>query len=322
MEGSGDMGSNVKKEDFYVKSGNQGQNLHCIKWEPADGKIKAVLQIVHGMVEYVERYNEFASYLASNGYAVIGHDHLGHGKSAASQEELGYFAEKDGSGHVIGDMYRLTCEAKKLWTGVPVFILGHSMGSFFTRKYLTRYSRKVDGAIIMGTGFMGLPIVSAGKLLAGVICKVKGSRYRSRLLYKMTLGGNNKRIKELRTENDWLSKNEESVDAYNKDPFCTFIFTAGAYKDFFTILVDLARKKDFDRMNRELPIFLVSGEEDPVGNYGKGVEACYNQFKKLGFSDVSMKLYPGDRHEILNELDRSLVFDDIKEWLDKAIEKA
>ncbi|MCI8465167.1 MAG: alpha/beta hydrolase [Lachnospiraceae bacterium] len=311
------MREKIKKEEFYVESDERGQKLHCIAWHPESGQVKAVLQIVHGMVEYVERYEAFACFLAERGYAVIGHDHLGHGKTAATREELGYFSKKDGDKHVIADMYRMTCAGRKRWPGVPLVIMGHSMGSFFTRKYLTRYSRKVDGAILMGTGFMGFSLVSFGKLVAGLICKVRGSRYRSRLLYKLTLGGNNRRIKDLRTENDWLSTNEESVDAYNQDPFCTFIFTAGAYRDFFTILTDLAAKKNFSTMNRELPVLFVAGEEDPVGNYGKGVKACCKQFQELGFKDVTLKLYPGDRHEILNELDRHMVFEDLALWLDR-----
>lgn len=313
--------SEIKKEEFYVESDEKGQQLHCVAWQPEESQVKAVLQIVHGMVEYVERYEEFAQYLAGHGYAVIGHDHLGHGKTAATEQELGYFAEKDGDKHVIADMYRITRAGRKRWPGVPLVIMGHSMGSFFTRKYLTRYSRKVDGAIIMGTGFMGLPLVAFGRLVAGIICRMRGSRYRSRLLYHLTLGGNNKRIKELRTANDWLSTNEESVDAYNQDPLCSFIFTAGAYRDFFTILTELAAKKNFGTMNRELPMFFVAGEEDPVGNYGKGVKACYKQFESLGFKHLSLKLYPGDRHEILNELDRRQVFEDLAGWLNKITEK-
>ncbi len=309
------MCERIKKEEFYLESDAKGQKLHCVAWQPKDRKVKAVLQIVHGMVEYVERYEEFARFLAGHGYGVIGHDHLGHGKTAATEEELGYFAERDGDRHVIADLYRLTCAGREKWPGVPLVIMGHSMGSFFTRKYLTRYSRKVDGAIIMGTGFMGLPLVAFGKFLAGMICRIRGDRYRSRLLYRLTLGGNNKRIKEPRTDNDWLSSNEESVDAYNQDPFCTFIFTAGAYRDFFTILTDLAAKKNFSTMNRDLPVFFVAGEEDPVGNYGKGVRACRKQFENLGFQNLSIKLYPGDRHEILNELDRHQVFEDLAAWL-------
>ena len=311
------MNETVKKEEFSVPSGNPGQTLHCISWQPAGGKVKAVLQIVHGMVEYVERYEPFACYLAERGYAVLGHDHLGHGKTAETEAELGYFAKKDGDRHVIGDIYRLTCNGRERWPGVPLFIMGHSMGSYFTRKYLTRYSRKVDGAIIMGTGFMPLAAVQTAKLLAEAICKTRGDRYRSKLLYKLTLGGKNRRIRELRTENDWLTKDEAIVDAYNQDPYCSFIFTAGAYRDFFSILVDLAKEKDFARMNKELPVLFVAGEEDPVGNYGKGVETCFRQFQKLGFRDVSMKLYPGDRHEILNELDREVIFDDLYAWLEE-----
>ena len=315
------MREGIKKKEFYLESDERGQRLHCVSWEPEDVQVRAVLQIVHGMVEYVERYEEFACFLAGRGYAVIGHDHLGHGKTAASRGDLGYFANGDGDRHVIADMYRLTCAGRERWPGVPLVIMGHSMGSFFTRKYLTRYSRRVDGAIIMGTGFMGLPLVAFGKFVAGMICRLRGSRYRSRLLYQLTLGGNNKRIRELRTDNDWLSTNEESVDAYNRDPFCTFIFTAGAYRDFFTILTDLAAKKNFETMNRELPVFFVAGEEDPVGNYGKGVRACHKQFETMGFQDLSLKLYPGDRHEILNELDRHQVYEDLAAWLDRVTER-
>lgn len=315
------MEGQIEKRDFYMDSENKGQKLHCVAWQPKNGEVKAVLQIVHGMVEYVERYGEFACYLAEQGYAVIGHDHLGHGKTAQTEEELGYFAEQDGDRHVIADMYRLTCEGRRLWPGVPLVIMGHSMGSFFTRKYLTKYSRKVDGAIIMGTGFMALPLVAFGKAAAGLICRVRGDHCRSKFLYKLTLGGNNRRIKDCRTENDWLSNNRESVDAYNQDPFCSFMFTAGAYRDFFSVLVDLAKKKDFDTMNRKLPLLVVAGEEDPVGNYGKGVKACCKQFQALGFTDVTMKLYPGDRHEILNELDRGVVYDDLRNWLDRIVKR-
>ena len=305
----------MKREEFYLPSGSPGRSLHCILWQPDGKKPKAVVQIVHGMIEYVGRYEEFAAYLAEKGYAVVGHDHLGHGKTAAGKEELGYFSEKDGHLHVIGDMYRVTRRGRELWPDSPLVILGHSMGSYFTRKYLTKYSRKVDGAVIMGTGYTGRLKAGTGRLLAGLVCRVKGDRYRSPLLHTLTLGGNNRRIRSLETENDWLSHNRESVEAYGRDPFCTFRFTAGAYRDFFTILKELAAEKDFDRMDKSLPVLFVSGEEDPVGGYGKGVRRCFRQFQDMGFSNVSMKLYPGDRHEILNELDRAVVYDDIEAWI-------
>ncbi len=309
----------MKREEFFIPSGSAGRKLHCISWQPDGGEVKAVVQIVHGMVEYVGRYEEFAGYLVSKGYAVLGHDHLGHGKTAADEEELGYFSEKDGDRHVIGDIYRVTCRGRELWPDSPLVILGHSMGSYFTRRYLTKYSRKVDGAILMGTGYVGRPAAWTGRFLAGAFCRFKGDRYRSALLHKLVLGGNNRRIRELETENDWLSRNRESVEAYGRDPYCSFRFTAGAYRDFFSILWDLAGKKDFDHMDRSLPVLFVSGEEDPVGGYGKGVRECFRQFKAMGFQDVTMKLYPGDRHEILNELDRAVVYDDIEAWIRKVL---
>ena len=307
----------MNKEHFTRKSHDGATDLHVILWKP-DTEVKAVLQLVHGMAEYIDRYHDFAAFLTEHGFAVIGHDHLGHGQSVTSPDKLGFFAEKNGDVIVVDDMHLVTEEAMKRCPGLPVFILGHSMGSFMVRKYLTRFSTPLSGAIIMGTGFIPKALASAGQTTAKLTCSVKGGMSRSKLLTGMALGQNNKPFAPNRTAVDWLSRNDENVDRYVADPLCGFMFTSAAYKDFFTVLKQLAEHKDFDKIRKDLPVLITSGELDPVG----GTEACRKveaELKETGLTDVTLKLYPGDRHEILNELDRDQVFSDILGWLESKL---
>lgn len=313
--------SGFEKKEYSLASSESGQKLHVITWIPTEQPVKAVLQIVHGMIEYIDRYDGFAAYLAENGIAVVGHDQLGHGLTAENEDALGFFAENNGDKRVIEDISRVTKTMEGKYPEVPFFIMGHSMGSYFTRKYLTKYSGLVDGAIIMGTGTVPAPVAKFGHALAGAICKAKGGHYRSKLLVDMSLGSNNKKIKNPRTTNDWLSRNEENVDKYNADPLCGYRFTASAYKDFFKILSDLGDHKGDDKIKKDLPVLFVAGEEDPVGSYGNGVIAAAKNYKAHGILDVEIILYPEDRHEILNEVDKEKVYQDIKEWLEKKISK-
>ena len=302
------------KEQFFLPSNDGITNIHVILWTPEDGNVKAVLQLVHGMCEYIDRYDAFASFLTKSGFAVIGSDHLGHGKSVTDEGKLGYFAHRDGYIKVTDDMAMVTEEGKKRFPGVKSFILGHSMGSFMTRRYLTIYGDKVDGAIIMGTGFIPSFLAFTGRVMANISCVFRGEFYKSLVLTALALGANNKPFSPNRTPVDWLSRNEENVDKYVADPLCGFLFTSSAYRDFFTVLQKLGNKKALDKIPKALPILITSGEEDPVG----GKAACPKVLKQLqdaGLTDVSMKLYPEDRHEILNELDRAEVFEDLKTWL-------
>jgi len=286
--------------------------LHVIVWQP-DGEIKACVQLVHGMVEYIDRYDAFASFLASNGIAVIGHDHLGHGQSVLSPEKLGFFATENGDEILIEDMKQITMEALNRFPGVPNFILGHSMGSFLTRSYLTKYSHYVKGAVLMGTGFVPPALAGTGKRLAKATVSLRGPMHRSKFLTNLALGSYNKPFAPNRTDVDWLSRNTENVDKYVADPLCGYMFTASAYVDFFTVLKKLADQVDFDHIRKDLPVLIISGELDPVG----GKEACpkvEQSLKALGLKDVSMILYPEDRHEILNETDREKVFSDLLNW--------
>lgn len=311
----------MKKEEFGIRSKDNMHTLHVISWTP-EGEIKASLQIVHGMVEFIDRYHDFAGYLCSLGIAVIGHDHLGHGLTAGRDEDLGFFAREGGEELIIEDMYQVTEEMKRRFPNVLHFIMGHSMGSFCLRKYLTCYGAQVDGAIIMGTGDFPLALAGAGKAMAGLLMKSKGRRYRSENLANMVFKGYLKEIPDPRTPVDWLTKDEAIVDAYLKNKFNTFTFTVSAYHDFFEIIEYDTRMINLDQIPKDLPIFMVSGDKDPVGSWGAGPKSLYEKYQKRGFTDVRLKLYEDDRHEIINETDRQTVYEDLGSWiLEKTAEK-
>ena len=308
----------MTKRDFRYLSADGETQIHAIEWIP-EGKPAAVLQILHGMVEYVDRYDAFASFLAEKGYYVVGNDHLGHGESVKTDEDHGYFGTPDGNQYVVSDIHELRMMAQKKYPDAPYFMLGHSMGSFLLRQYLTVHGEGLSGAVVMGTGKQPAIVLGAGKLLCRLIALFKGWRHRSRLLFNMALGSYNKKFEPARTPNDWLSKNEESVDAYCADPWCTFRFTLNAY--FFMFKGIGIAQKDAGKVPKDVPMLIVSGAEDPVGGSGKGVTEVYESYKKLGIRDIALKLYPGDRHEILNELDRVTVYADLYAWLEERRKK-
>lgn len=301
------------KNDLYFPSVDGKTTIHAIEWVP-EGEPKAVLQMVHGMNEYIDRYNEFASFMADNGFYVVGHDHVGHGESVAPDGTRRFFAEKNGNRVLLEDMETVRKTAAEKYPDVPHFILGHSMGSFLVRQFIARHGGSLTGAVIMGTGNQPAMTLKSGIALCSIIGAAKGKRYESRLVNKIAMNGNLKRIENPRTIADWLSKNEPNIDAYISNPWCNGMFTVGAYKDMFISIQDCQSKTTIDRIPKELPLLLVSGEEDPIGAYGKGVEAAYESYKKAGIQDVTIKLYPGDRHEILNELDREMVYQDLLDW--------
>lgn len=307
----------MKRTDTTIQSTNEKNQLHVIIWEPEDDP-KAVVQLVHGMAEYMDRYHEFASYLTDRGYAVIGHDHLGHGKTVNDPSELGFFAKENGDRIVIMDMYGVTRLAQRRWPDKPVFILGHSMGSFMVRKYITKYSDEIAGAVVMGTGFQPAAAADMGIMITNHHIRKHGHMYVSKTVNNMAMGGYNKKFKPNRTPVDWLSVNEENVDQYMADELCGFNFTVSAYNDFFHIIKDLAESRDSERISRSLSVLITSGEVDPVG----GVKACMaleKKYKKMGMEDVEVKIFPGDRHEILNENDKDVVFREMGDWFDSKL---
>lgn len=308
------------KSEFFYPSRDGVTSIHAIEWIPTQ-KPRAILQISHGMVEYIARYDEFAEYLCERGIYVVGQDHLGHGQSVVNEESHGYFHEKNGNEFVIGDIHELRRRTRERYPEIPYFMLGHSMGSFLTRQYIQTYGNGLAGVIIMGTGYQPAAILHGGRAVCRILSVLKGDHHRSHLVNNMAFGGYNKRFNPARTEVDWLTKDEAIVDKYREDPWCTFLFTVNAYYNMFGGMLELTKKENLKRIPRKLPVFFVSGKDDPVGNFGKGVEKVCREYREVGIKDVSIKLYEDDRHEILNELDRQQVYEDIEKWMGKVLEK-
>ena len=297
------------KKEFYFPSKDGLTQIHALEWIP-EGKVKAVLQIAHGMVEHIERYSDFAAYLAENGIYVTGHSHLGHGKSMVSREKMGYFADPNGNACVIGDIHELRILTQKKYPDVPYFLMGHSMGSFLTRQYLGMYGEGLSGAIIMGTGEQPDAILSGGKLVCKLIAAFKGWEHRSDFVNGLVIGGFEKEMGK-----GWLSRNEENVKNYAKDPLSGFVFTLNAFYNMFDGMSKMNVQEKSGNFPKELPIHFVAGSEDPVGSHGKGVETVYNRYVEKGAKKASIKLYPEDRHEILNEVDKEIVYQDLLDWI-------
>lgn len=273
-----------------------------------DAEPTAIIQVIHGMAEHTDRYIDVANYFAAAGFAVFMSDHAGHGKSITTNDDLGYFGETDGDKHLAEDAAAVTKLAKQTYPGKKVILWGHSMGSFVTRNYLARKLETVDGAVICGTAGAN-PAAGAGVLVANLIAKVKGSKYRSPFINSLAFGAYNKKFAG-RTDFDWLSVDEKNIDVYIADPKCGYLFTATAYRDLFKLLAAVSDKKSFADTPKDIPLYLIAGDMDPVGNFGKGVTEVYNNFKAAG-CNVSCKLYEGLRHEIHNETVKKEVWEDI-----------
>ena len=305
------------KRSVYLLSSDGKTNLHVNIWTPKTAP-RAVLQIVHGMEEHMGRYDEFARFLNDHGIAVIGNDMIGHGKSVNSPEDYGFFAETNGKTYLLNDIRKVNAYAKKQFPGLPVFLMGNSMGSFLVRRYITKWGKDINGALILATGYFSGDAARFGKFLAYTRILFFGARSKGWLLNMITTGLNTWKFK-LQGKGSWLSKNQENIDAYKNDPACGFSFTASAIHTLFTVIEELGDKKDFGNIPKDLPILMASGLEDPLGGNGRDVLKVYNQFVKLGIRDLNIQLYPNDRHEILNETDRDVVMNDILYWMEERI---
>ena len=279
---------------------------------------KGIFQISHGMAEHIGRYEEFANYLAGEGWAVYIHNHAGHGESVKDDSMLGYFGEENGDKALVDDIKKANDLARSEFPGLKVVLLGHSMGSFIARAYCAKYPETIDAAVICGTSG---PVAGNGLaiIIANAQAKKNGSMYKSALLDKLAFGSYLKRIPDAKTDKDWLSHNEENVAAYVADKYSGFTFTVRGMRDMFNLLSGVSSPEWYDKVPATLPMFFIAGEEDPVGQYGKGVAKVVDFLKKTGHKRVGMKLYPGDRHEILNELDRAQVYADVCEWAGRQI---
>lgn len=293
--------------EYFIPSATGVADIY-VQCTVPDAEPIGIIQIIHGMAEHTDRYHEAANYFASAGFAVFMSDHAGHGKSIKNEDDLGYFGEKDGHLRIVEDAAAVTKLAKETYPDKKVILWGHSMGSFVTRSYLVRQLETVDGAVICGTSGAN-PAAAAGALIADLIAKVKGSKHRSTFIDGLAFGTYNKRF-EGRTKFDWLSVDEKNIDVYIEDPKCGYLFTATAYRDLFKLLASVSAKQSFADTPKNIPLYLIAGDMDPVGNFGKGVTEVYNNLKNAG-CNVTCKLYEGMRHEIHNEAIKKTVFEDI-----------
>lgn len=305
------------RTEYYFDSRGAGK-IHVCRWAP-EGSVKAVVQIVHGIAEHVLRYEEFAKFLNTKGILVVAQDHMGHGKSIDHGGTIGYF---DGGWEAAcADTVRLTKDTMAECPGVPYILFGHSMGSFMTRTILGKHPELgLAGCIICGTGWMPDGLLAFGHAAAKLICKKDGECNPSPTLQGIAFGNYNARVEHKRTDFDWLSRDSGVVDAYIADPMCGFIASGGLLRDMLGGMKESQQKSHLAKMNRKLPVLFIAGGEDPVGNYGKGVHVAAEHFRRAGMEDVSIKIYPLCRHEILNEINRMEIFEGIYYWISGKIQ--
>ena len=308
------------KEEFYYDSRDGVSKLHAVRYVPeGDEEVRCVVQIVHGMAEYVERYEAFAEYLTARGYVVTGEDHMGHGKSVGNDGKFGYFCEQDPATVLVRDMHRLKKATQALYPNVPYVILGHSMGSFIARNYMFRYGTGINAAVIMGTGMPPRKVLTLSKAIAEMQRIFLGPKHVSKLIDKLAFGKYNSEIDNPQTPADWLSRDRERVDKYIADPLCGFTFTANGFSTLFELILRLHRQENLERVPKDLPVLLISGTADPVGDYGKGVRRSYDSLRAVGLTDIQLKLYEGGRHELLNETNRGEVAQDVYNWIEETV---
>jgi len=304
--------------EFYYESSTKVNTIRAIIIRPSSAP-RAVIQIAHGVADHIDRYKDFMAFLANKGFVVVGNDHLGHGHTIRHPIEQGFFAYKNGWNHVVEDMVTLRKITEEQYPDIPYIFFGHSMGSFLLRTYLIMHPNNYHAAIISGTGHMLPAMINSGYALASGIAKARGARYVSKLIDSIAFGAYNKAFEPARTNFDWISRDEAQVDKYVSDPYCGFIATASLFADMMSGLKFITDEENIALMNKSNPIYFMSGDMDPVGENGKGVARAYEAFCKAGIRDVFMKLYPGGRHEMLNEINKDEVYNDIYNWIESKI---
>lgn len=292
-----------------------GQPLTLYLWQ-TDAPCRGVIQLVHGMAEHIARYDRLARTLCAAGYTVAGHSHLGHGEDAR-EDELGFFGRRDGWDHLVEDVHAAHEMLLKRFPGQRFAILGHSMGSFVTREYLLRYGGDLTAAVICGTGWFPSPLCSVARAAAALCGVFGGWQKPAPLVDRLMSKDNNKAFAPARTPFDWLSRDTAEVDKYMADLRCGFLFTARGYYDMFTGLKELSRLPRLAALPGDLPVLFISGDADPIGTQGKGVSTVAQQFRDAGVRDVTVRLYPGARHELFNETNRDEITAELIDWLNR-----
>lgn len=302
----------IKQKISFKNQDNDKTYIH--KWAP-DKNIKGIVQIAHGMAEHTARYDHFATALVREGFVVYANDHRGHGESARSLEDLGYISDYDGFADMVADMKSVTNIAKVQNPGMPIILFGHSMGSFLAQHYIQLHGGGINGVILSGTTGKPPAIVDAGIILAKVIMKTKGRRASGKRLDKMIFGHYNDRFEANKTKFDWLSSDPEEVAKYVADPYCGTLFPISFFHDLLVGMRRIHNKEFLQSVPKELPIYIFGGGDDPVSNYGLGITSLANTYKTLGIKQVTTKIYPAGRHEMLNETNKEEVIEDTIEWI-------
>ena len=303
------------RTEHYYDSCGAGKIRACV-WAP-EGRPKAIVQLVHGIAEHVERYDDYASWLNEQGILVVAEDHMGHGKSVGDGI-VGYFY--GGWFAAVKDTYALLKQTMEKYPGVPYVLFGHSMGSFMVRTILADYPDSgIAGCIVCGTAWQPAALLKVALPMCKFMCRNGGDKKPSSALKKMMFGSYNQKVEHVRTENDWLTRDDRIVGMYNDDPMCGFTATAGLYRDMLMGIDYIQKPASLDKMDKETPVLFVAGSADPVGAYGQGVELAAKAFKDAGMEDVELKLYPMCRHEILNEINHIQVYEEIQNWIEGKI---
>lgn len=308
----------MKIEEYHFPSATGVCEIYGNAYTPDDGEVKAVIAIHHGMAEHQQRYLEFIEYLASNGYAVFMHDMANHGKSNQNFDETGYFGDKDGYKGLVADFNTTFSKAKNAYPDKKIIVMGHSMGSFIVRCFTAWYNTAgFDGAIYMGTGGSN-PIAGVGDKVSAIIAKLTGYKKKSKLIDKMTFGSYGSKF-EKRTSFEWLTRDDNIVDKYIADKYCGFLFSAQGMNDLVKLNIAANSDEWYEKVPKDIDILLISGDMDPVGNYSSGIREINDKLVASGHSKTEMKLYPEGRHEILNELNKTEVYEDINSFILKAV---
>lgn len=298
-------------------SADRCTEIHYHAWLPDDAP-RAVLVLFHGMLEHSARYTDFAAALNAQGIAVYAQDHLGHGESVHPENPRGHFADCGGNGFVIRDCLHMLELAHAAHPKAPLFLMGHSMGSFLTRQLLHQFTLPaLSGVILMGSGHQARAAVRLAHAVTGAVARHKGTRHKSDILYKLILGSNNRRCHPHRSNFDWLSRLPENADAFAADPLIADNFTAQAYHDMLGGMLTNYDPRRLAALDTSIPILILSGDADPIGEYGKGVRRLLSDYQALGYNDATMILYEGARHELLNETNRDQVTADILNWMEQ-----
>ena len=309
------------KDEFYYPSADGKNQIHAVEWKP-ESDVKGVIQIAHGVTEYILRYEDFASFFTKKGFVVVGNDHLGHGGSVGKNGKKMYFGPEGSWNYVVKDMNTCKQITREKYPNVPYIILGFSLGSFLLKTYLIDYpNEKIDGAIIMGTNYMSSLVASIAKMMANKEAKKAGEENVTPAIKKLTFETYNNLFKPNRTEFDWLCSNEEELDKYINDKNRGDGYSSGLFREMLTGMQYTSNLKNIKKMNKKLPIFLLSGDKDPVGDFSKGVIKTYNTYKKAGIEKVDIKSYQNLRHDILHEKIKDKIYDDIYNWCIKLNEE-